>query len=495
MESSSSNPCIEVPTQHPLAKRLQSAPEDICIRFKHKDYTVAEFCHTLARYKETLQKPPYSHFKKIAFITENSVDLIACILACLETGKCIIPLNTRLSDAELLEHLSRVHADFLILDKNTSLDFPHKSTLESLKASSFQAAYQPDKLDYDADALIVFTSGSYGKAKGVLHTLRSLFYAAIASNCVTGFDAQKSWLLSLPLYHLGGFQILIRCLVAYAKLIVISDQSVDAIRTTLQNTSPLYLSLVPSQLQALISEMGVEELATHSEKILLAGAPSAQALLDCIQQSSLNVLSCYGATETAAHCTCTRDDTANNLVSSVGQALPGTTITIVDDDGTPLPSNEAGIICIQSPQLAKGIIEDDGTFQAITPPLLMPDRGSLDTDGTLRVLGRIDDIFISGGENISTKDIEMQILASGMLKEAAVIAVPDLQWGQRPYLFAVLTPSYTEKELLDYMEAHIAKMKRPKEIILLKSLPKTGISKVAYSTLRQMIQEKLSVLR
>lgn len=474
---------INVPIQNPLAKSLETSGSKTFFRFNQNDYSIESVCALTAKFNSVFRSEKFKKINTIGLYAENSPELIACILACFDSGLRLVPLNMRLADNELIEQLQISNCDLLVSAGTCPLNYSEHLTFDSLLAYSSDQPYQAPRWKLDSEALIIFTSGSYGKPKGVVHCLNNLLTAALASNAVTGFSNEHSWLLSLPLYHLGGFQILMRVLVVQGTLVSATDQSVANIHTLLKQQSIDYLSLVPSQLEELIKLSSSDFLANKTKRILLAGAPSTPKLLNALAASDLTILPCYGATETAAHCTCLEPPFLKDKIATVGKPLPGVRLRLVDDLGTTVSQGNKGNIWVSAPQLAKGYLHADGTFEKFSEWFALSDIGVIDVDGDLSILGRSDDIFISGGENISAKEIEFQILDSNLVSDAAIIVINHERWGKRPVLFAVLKQDISIDELKRYISKNLSKLKQPDKIYLLDSFPKTAIGKTDYAAL------------
>ena len=330
---------------------------------------------------------------------------------------------------------------------------------------------------------MAFTSGSEGEPRGVVHTLRSMLTAATSSNAVTGFSDSDIWLLSVPVYHFSGLQILLRAAVCGGQVVALPTQDTNSLLTALTEYEITFMSLVPTQLQDLLAVTSLEEFKARNGKILLAGAPSSPELLDQTRKLELCIIPCYGMTETAAHCTALAAPFSLSKLHTVGRPLPGTQVMILDEGGQSVPQGQKGRITIETPQLASAYLAMDGSQTMLQNPLYTADLGYVDSDGDLHIAGRADRVFISGGENISALEIENQIYKSGLVHTTAVVAIPHVRWGERPLLFAVLKENAQPAALEEWIGTELPALHRPEQIIYQDSLPLTSIGKIDYPAL------------
>jgi acyl-CoA synthetase (AMP-forming)/AMP-acid ligase II len=176
-------------------------------------------------------------------------------------------------------------------------------------------------------------------------------------------------------------------------------------------------------------------------------------------------------------------------LTSIGRPLPDVEVQIVGDDGDVLPPGEVGEICVRTPRVMKG-------YAGAESPLLrdgwLPtrDMGWLDEDGYLYIAGRKDDMIIRGGENIAPAEVEATLQSHPAVDEAAVIGVPDLEWGQRVAAFVVVRPGavVTDDEIVDFCRARLASFKKPEIVQFVPELPKNPMGKI----LRRELRDKLA---
>ncbi|HET9991288.1 MAG TPA: AMP-binding protein, partial [Kofleriaceae bacterium] len=287
-------------------------------------------------------------------------------------------------------------------------------------------------------AFILFTSGSTGPARGVVLSRNAIIAAALASEARLGWRADDAWLLALPLAHAGGLAIVVRGLVARKPIVLVqrdSDLAEMLPRATLA-------SFVPAQLAELVEHAPPPKLRA----VILGGAAAPPALLE--RARAWPVLASYGLTETFGQIATAREP------GGPLELLPGVEVTCEDT------------IEIRAPQLATQYL--DGT--PIAPRFVTADLGVLDGD-TLRILGRRDDVIITGGEKVQPSDVEAVLTATPGIAAACVFGVPNERWGNIVAAAIVRAPGFVRADVLAHWHAHLAPHARPRGLVELAKLP------------------------
>jgi len=326
------------------------------------------------------------------------------------------------------------------------------------------------------DALIVPTSGSTGEPHLVVHTRRSLLAAVSASAPRLGGPTESSrWLLSLPFAHVGGLSILLRCLAAGACVVVGPlPKDPEAAARFLAERRVTHLSLVPTQLHRLL-ESPRFTLPTTVECVLLGGAEASQALRHLAAARGIPICCTYGLTEMGSQVATEvpgrpRSRDAAEL-ASVGGALPGAALAL-DEDGR---------LRVGGPMLMRGYLGEpspieDGLFRT-------GDLGQLTPSGELVVLGRMDDIIITGGENVAPGLVERALLTASGVRQACAVGLPSETWGRE--IVAAVVPeggarsdALLAERLAAAAHALLPAFARPKRYRFLAELPTLASGKV-----------------
>jgi O-succinylbenzoic acid--CoA ligase len=342
-----------------------------------------------------------------------------------------------------------------------ALDGSGPPLLPSIDPRVLAALRPQEPLEHDDVAVVVPTSGSTGEPKGVLLTADNLRASAAATAERLGGHGQ--WLLAIPATHIGGLQVLVRSLLAGTEPVVLSGSTtVEAFETaTARLTGPRrYVSLVPTQLRRLVGSPALREY----DAVLLGGAAAPPALLDEARAAGVRVVTTYGMSETSGGCVY---------------------------DGVPLPGVRVEVgerIVLSGPVVARGYrLRPDLTAQAFTGDrFLTSDVGELAGDGRLVVLGRADDVIVTGGEKVAPAAVEAALAAHPAVDEVAVVGVPDEEWGTRVVAAVVLRAgqALTLPQARDYVAARLSRVCAPRELRVVEALPLLPSGKIDRDRLR-----------
>jgi O-succinylbenzoic acid--CoA ligase len=473
----------------PLKLAAEAHPSQCAFCDEKNSYTFREAEKAVVERTLALRSLGLISGQRLALLAENSCEYFFLLLAAQRIGLSLVLLNLRHGKTQWSEQLALSGAELLVFgDKQlkavTTLEIEKLSLsalLEKIDLTQKEAEQvNESNLEADAESCVVFTSGSTGSGKGVRISVAAHVLSARASNAKTGLTTGDSWLVSLPMFHVGGLEIAFRTVLAGACCHILGSNHDSDFVKRVCSTSANFISMVPSQLRELLSVPRGLAFARELKLILLGGAPSDRTLLEQIKREKLPVRTSYGMTETVSHvCMSDIGDT-----STSGSVLDGIELRILDRQGRELDCGQRGEIVISSKRIFLGYlgeasVEPDAWFHT-------RDAGYLNAQGQLVVEGRIDRTIISGGENISLDYIERIVGQCGFVNDCAVLGINDEHWGERPLLFVQLQPGDDAGVvgLERYLETEIPKLFRPKQIIELESLPKTAIGKIDYKRLR-----------
>jgi O-succinylbenzoic acid--CoA ligase len=326
-----------------------------------------------------------------------------------------------------------------------------------------------------ADTLaVVFTSGSTGRPKGVVLSRAAARAAAALHAAHLGWRDDDRWLLALPLAHVGGLAIALRCLVA-RRPVVLSAGGVDGARLAdeLARHRVTLASLVPAQLDALLARPAWRPPAAL-RAILLGGAAAPAGLVDRARDRGVPALTTYGLSEAFGQ-VATAPAAVAPPRGAIGVPLAGVTITAGTAD-RPAP------IAITTPTRMTGYLDEpDGPSladpAAVAAPLVTADLGFL-ADGWLHVAGRADDIIITGGENVHPAAVEAALVAAPGVAAACVVGSPDARWGQLVTAVVVAAAGFDRGRALASAAARLPAHARPRRLVVVDALPLTASGKL-----------------
>jgi long-chain acyl-CoA synthetase len=342
----------------------------------------------------------------------------------------------------------------------------------------------------DGLALLLYTSGTTGKPKGVMLTHGNLRSNALA--CAERFTPapQTMTLHVLPLSHSFGVLCMNLEAVYGLRSVILPWFDTKRVFESIQEFGVQRLSAVPTMLIAMCHFPDREKYDCSSLKNITSGGAGLpeEVRLEFEHLFHCPVRSGYGLSEAAPTVSCYADGEAARPGSS-GRPISGVDVSIQDEHGTPVPANNQGEICVRGPNVMTGYWNDpDATAKVFRDGWLRTgDVGYLDADGYLYITDRMKDVIIKGGENISPRQIEEALHSHPAVAEVAVIGLPDRAFGEEVCAVVVLRTghSVTEAELQEHTLQHVSKFKAPARIVFRPGLPKSGVGKILKRELRR----------
>jgi O-succinylbenzoic acid--CoA ligase len=418
----------------------------------------------------------------IGIIRKNSIDFVIDILALWLISAIPVPINTKLSELEIDEQLSLANCYAVIVQEEflEKLKNLNRKLIGQDAWNAEQHIHGKEEIKLTDSAVIIFTSGSTEKSKGIILSFSSLYNSALNSNQLLRYTSSDRWLASLPFYHIGGFSIITRFLVFGIPIIIPDSLSVDHLINSVNNFQPTFISLVSAQLKRIVAD----KIPPNPElkNCLIGGGFTDPDLLEAAYDIGWPINLIYGSTETSSFVTALLKDEITIKPNSVGRPVPTNNIKIEDEAGNELKQFEIGEILIQSNALMKGYLNSNLTSGLIKNGYYHTgDIGFLDDDGYLFLEGRKNYLISSGGENVNPVEVENALLQHPMIIESAVFPLRDKEWGEVIAAAIVLkdrTTSLTDIQLKDFLRDKISGFKIPKKIFIEEYLPKTELGKI-----------------
>jgi o-succinylbenzoate---CoA ligase len=371
---------------------------------------------------------------RVAVALPPGLEFVIALHACLVAGAAIVPIDLRLSAAE--QEQRRAGAELVVTGA-----LPRGLTGQP-------ANQDAEKGSADRTVAVVHTSGTTAAPRPVSLTARNFLASALGSAVALGLDQDERWLCPMPLTHVGGLSIPIRSAI-YATTAVLQGRfDTDAVLGELMDPDRriTLVSLVPTMLARLL-DAGLHNPPTL-RWALLGGGPIAPALLARAQDAGVPVAPTYGMTE------------ACSQIATFGWPLPGVELTTVE-----------GELHVRGPIVSPGARDEDGWLHT-------GDLADFDDRGRLRITGRASDTIITGGENVAPTEVEDVLLEHPAVRDAAVHARPDPEWGERIVATVVAANGVTPGDLQAHCAARLARFKVPKEIHFAQELPRTASGKL-----------------
>ena len=430
-----------------------------------------------------LKSQKISPGERVGIIGQNSIGYVLNVLSLWQISAVPVPINLRLTNSEIDEHLNLANCSTVIIEKEFS-DKINNSKLKKIIVSELKT----DDITFNAredlklndPAVIIFTSGSTSKSKGVILSFESLYNSSINGNQLLRYTISDRWLASLPFYHVGGFSIITRSILFGVPILIPDSLAINDLVQALSKWQPTFISLVSTQLKKLVDE----EIAPNPElkNCLLGGGFTDHKLLIKANENGWPVNVVYGSSETASFVAALLKDEIIFKPNSVGRAVPTNKIQITDNLGNELKPFEIGEITIQSNALMTGYLDKNETDKVIKNGLYYTDDiGYVDEEGYLFLEGRKDYLISSGGENINPQGIENVLLKHPLIKEVAVYPLKDELWGEVVAASIVLktkSVNLSLDEIKIFLKGKLPDFKIPKKIFFEDELPKTDLGKV-----------------
>jgi o-succinylbenzoate---CoA ligase len=362
---------------------------------------------------------------RVALYLSKDERYVALVLALIRAGHVACPVSDRLPPRGVAWLLERAACSALISEDEELLQTAgadlRRPGPDALLREGEQRAEAAD-IPQERPATIIFTSGSTGAPKAALHTFGNHYHSALGSNANIALRPGDRWLHSLPLYHVGGLSILFRCMLAGATVAL--PQPGTSLGESIAGLGATHVSLVATQLSWLLRKDA--DLVGH-ETVLMGGGPVPPSLVDEALARGLPLHTSYGLTEMASQVTTTPPGASLEELRTAGRVLPNREVSI----------SESGEILVRGETLFAGYVEGEESDRPLDAEgwFHTRDLGEIDESGYLRVGGRMDNLFISGGENIQPEEIEEALCRLDGIEEAVVVPVLDEEFGARPVAF------------------------------------------------------------
>jgi len=440
---------------------------------------------------------------RVAWLCGNTHDLLEAYYGVLLAGAILLPLNIRLAPAELRFVLEDARAAVLL--RHPTLPDPGSTVPTVVLADTYEArlAAQPatpfptPPVDERAPAELFYTSGSTGRPKGVLLTHRGLYLHAVHGALTVGITGDDVVLHTIPLFHVNGWGTPHYLTGLGGVHVMLPRFDADEVLRLLDVERVTRLFLVPTMATALLSSPMLDRVDLGAlRQISIGGAPAAPSLLaDMERRFGCEAICGYGLTESSPQLTKALDkpgvEPSAAKRATTGLPILGVDLRVLDGDGREVPWDGVtpGEVCVRSNHVMAGYWErPEETAAALRGGWLhTEDVAVVDPDGYLTIVDRMKDLIISGGENISSVEVEKALAGHPAVLEVAVVGLPHERWGEVPQAWVVVRPggAVTGDELVAWTRERLAGFKVPKDVRFVEELPKGGTGKVLKHVLRR----------
>ncbi|WP_411843840.1 class I adenylate-forming enzyme family protein [Salinicoccus sp. HZC-1] len=492
-------------------------PNEIAIIENNKKYSYKEFDQLTNKLAYSLQKIGIRKGNRIVTLTKNRMEMVAMYWAAQKIGAIFTPINFRLSSEEVrycvenaeatLVLYERVSEDALMGAMNKKnkpiLISVHKDKKADQNFEFFinqenENFIKPNLTDDDV-CLMLYTSGTTGKPKGVPRTNKNEYSASTAHIIQNEYITKERTLGIMPLYHTMGMRSLLAMTFLNGTLVMIPEFEPEAVLETIEKEKVSCVYLVPTIIHDVLNHHKFKDYNLSSlKKVGYAGAAMTKKLTEDVYDK-LNpevFVNHYGSTEVYTYTIC---NYLNEKPGCAGRAGFHQYIRVVtpDPDGNVTPNDivsqgESGEIIVNTesieafqgywkrPEATKKALREGWYFTG--------DMGEIDEEGDLYVVGRVDDMIISGGENIHPLEVEDILAKHSDVQEAVVVGVKNERWGEKVVAYVVTKSKDLTSEMLDQYcksEPGLSNFKRPRQYVFVDEIPKSPVGKILRNKLRE----------
>jgi len=502
-----------------VLQHARRTPNRTAIEFKQRRLSYAELSAAALRFARGLQASGIGRGDRVAFLGRNSELYFVVLFGCSFCGAIFVPVNWRLAAAELDEILVDAAPRLLVADRSFACNLrPQRGDAAWLRLFSIDpvsgvhdlAPAVPDALSDEVldgpmplqendVAALVYTSGTTGRAKGVMLRHDGFISRRRAEQQSGAWlrwnDPDERVLAALPMFHVGGLNAALMGLYQGATVCVVDHARPEELAGEIAERRITRALIVPALLGELLALPEERARGCSSLKTILYGSsPIAPALLArAIRAFQCDFVQLFGMTETTGACTflapADHDPARPQRLLSVGQPAPGMSLEARDPTGQPLPPNQVGEIWIQGPTLMSGYWNRPADTAAVMVGgwYRSGDAGYRDEAGYWYLTDRIKDMIVSGGENVYPAEVERVLAAHPAVREVAVIGVPHEKWGEAVLAVVVVQAGLevSAEALIVHARQQLAGYKLPKSVEFVGALPRNALGKILKQELRR----------
>ena len=504
-----------------LERCAEVYPGKVAIVHGDRRMTYRDFAGEVTRLARALQASGIEAGDRVAYLCPNIPELLVAHFAVPLAGAVLVAINTRLAPEEVRYICEHSGAKLLVVDSELrSIVEPVQDELEAVReivtvsdpvaeldvSDAPDGPGYPDLLERGSDEplgwavedelapiTINYTSGTTGKPKGVVYTHRGAYLNSLGEVLHSEHSPDSVYLWTLPMFHCNGWCTAWGVTAIGGRQVCLRAVRGDRIWELLEQEQVTHLNGAPTVLTTLA---GAEEAHPLERPLVVttAGAPPSPTTIAQCEGLNARIVHVYGLTETyGPYSVCQWqegwedldvEERATLLARQGVGMIHAERLRVVDTEMNDVPADgeTLGEIVMRGNDVMKGYFEDEeATAEAFRGDWFHSgDLGVMQPDGYVQLRDRAKDVVVSGGENISTVEIEQALLTHEAVLDVAVIGVPDEKWGERPKAFVVLKPrkEADEKQLIDHVKSKIARYKAPKAVAFLDELPKTSTGKV-----------------
>ena len=490
----------------------ERSPDSTALVYREQRISYAQFAQRIERVGGWLVEQGVGPGDIVAVLMKNSTAFLEIAFATSHVGAVLLPINYRLSEEEVAYIVGNAGVRLLFADDELLAQAGSGCTVIAVNAAA-----QDDMHHLTGDALpvpavarrtedllrLMYTSGTTDRPKGVLHSYENFYWKCAAHVVELELTPRTRLLIALPLYHVGAFDLPgIAVLWSGGTICLYREFDAPAVLAAIARERITCAAMVPVMTGMLLGCPDREKFdVTSLEWIVGGGEKTPESRIRAFGEyfTRARYIDAYGLTESCSGDTFMAAGREIEKIGSAGRATLHVEIEIRTFDGTRLATGETGEICLRGPKVTRGYWNDpvktEASFYA-DHWFRTGDVGHLDADGFLFLTDRLKDMIISGGENIASSEIERVIYQLAVVREAAVIGMPDERWGEKPVAVVALVPGATLsfEELVAHCRGKLGGFKVPRELHVVEGLPRNATGKVLKRNLRLLLAQTVENL-
>jgi fatty-acyl-CoA synthase len=477
-------------------------PDALVVRYAGGNLTCAQLDDRAARLASVFAEGGVAAGDRVAYLGLNSPAFLTTMLAAFRLGAIFVPVNSRLAGPELRSVLQRSGASILVCEEG------HRAAVKAVReqtalkrlllvdddpeAPTTSLAHRR----FDDPAVLMFTSGTTGRPKGVILTHGNIWWNCV--NVDSRLDTRRGDVThaAAPIFHIGALNsFVMRTLLRGGTVVLRRAFEPRAFLDDLVAYRVNSFFAAPAMLTAVARVPGVFEAdLSHVRTIVVAGAPVPPFLIQQYAEHGLWLQQAWGLTETAPFATHLPVERTLDKLGSAGIPMPHTEIRVVDPaTNEPVSPGTRGEVVVRGPNVTPGYWEDPEVTRAAFDEegwFHSGDIGYLDEDGYLFIVDRLKDMIISGGENVYPAEVERALADMPGLADVAIIGTPDRTWGETVVAVVSLAEgaAVTLADVREYAAARLARYKLPRQMRIVATVPRNASGKLDKPAIRQMIE-------
>jgi fatty-acyl-CoA synthase len=504
------------PTQwgiwHWLERRADISPSKAAVIDGERSFSYLDLRDRVAAIAGGLRALGVRKGDRLAILSVNRAEYVESLFAAARLGAIAVPLNWRLTAAELAFQVGDSEPLLLLADPTLRalMDAlraqPEARTLERVVAfegeGGLEGAHSYEDLTrhpaaeaegrFDDPWLILYTSGTTGRPKGAVLTQGTQFWNSINIGDAIGLTSADVTLNMMPMFHSGGIGLYTFPTIHHGGTAVLARQfEPEATVRLIEHWGVTAMLAVPAIYLMLLQHEAFQRADLSRVRFACGGAPCPLTIIEAFRDRRLLFQQGFGLTETAPTCTLVPAADAFRKAGSAGKATLHVEVRVVDEEGRDVPPGEVGEVWTRGPNLFSGYWRrPDATAEALAGGWFHTgDLARRDEEGFLYIVDRKKDMLISGGENVYPAEVEDVLYRHPAVAEAAVIGVPHERWGEVPKAIVVRKSgvTLTAEELIAFCDGKLARYKIPKSVAFVETLPRNAAGKV----LKRILRERL----